>query len=140
VRPLGTGSGLLIGQVRRHGGQRTVFGHRQVLGMGTEPAPVLQSAVAEHPVADRQGRDATADRLDLAGKLIAQDRHLRPDQPGEQPHDEGLARPEAGVRPVHRGRMNLDQHLVAGGRRLVHLGDPHHLRRTVAGVYGCPHG
>jgi SAM-dependent methyltransferase len=34
LRTLGTRSGLLEGHVRRHGRERTVRGHRQVLGMG----------------------------------------------------------------------------------------------------------
>jgi hypothetical protein len=35
--------------------------------------------------------------------------------------DEGLGRPQAAVRPVHRCGANLDQHLVVLGRRLVQL-------------------
>jgi hypothetical protein len=79
VRPLGTRCGLLESQVRRHGRERTVFGHRQVLGMGAEPGPV----VAEHPIADLEGRDAAADRLDLSGKFIPEDGHPWSCEPGE---------------------------------------------------------
>jgi hypothetical protein len=60
--------------------------------MRTEPAPVLKSAVSEYPVTDREGRDATADRLDVSRKLIPEDRHPWSEKPGEEPHDEGLAR------------------------------------------------
>jgi hypothetical protein len=59
VRTLGTGGGLLVGHVRRDGRKRTVFGRRQVFSMRTEPAPVLKSAVSEHPLADLEGRHAT---------------------------------------------------------------------------------
>ena len=38
--------------------------------MGTESAPVLQSAVAEDPVADLEGGDAAAGRLDVSGESL----------------------------------------------------------------------
>jgi hypothetical protein len=104
--------------------------------MRTEPVP----AEAEHPLADLEGRDATADRLDLSRELVPEDRHPWPEKPVEEAIDEGLGRPHAAVGPVHRGRVNLDEHLVVLGRRLVHLCDPNHVRRTVSGVHCCLHG
>ena len=41
----------------------------------------LISAVSEHPVANLEGRDTTADRFDLSRKLVSQDLRLRPDNP-----------------------------------------------------------
>jgi hypothetical protein len=38
---------------------------------------------SEYSVTDLEGSDTTADRLDDSGKLIPEDRHLWPDQPGE---------------------------------------------------------
>ena len=112
VRALGAGSGLLVGHVRRHGRERTVLGDRQVLGVSTEPA----LAESEHLVADREGRDAAADRLDHSRELIPEDRRPWPDEPAEEPNEEGLARPEAAVRPIHRRRVDLDEHLVVPDR------------------------
>ena len=117
VRTLGTGSGLLVGHIRRHGREQTVFGNRHVFGMSTERAFV----VPEHPVADLEGRDAGADRLDYSCELIPEDRHPWSDESAEQSHDEGLGSPEAAVRPIHRRRVNLDEHLVVSGRRLFHV-------------------
>ena len=57
---LGTASGLLVGQARRHGRQRSVLGNRQVLAMSPERAFV----VSEDPLADLQRVDGTADRID----------------------------------------------------------------------------
>src|SRR5215207_3782065 len=136
VRTLGAGRGLLEGHVRRHGRKRTVLRHRHVFSVRAEPGPV----VAEHPVADLKGGDATADRLDFSGEFIPEDGHPWSCEPGEEPIDEGLGRPQGAVCPVHRRGMDLDQHLVVLGRRLLDLGDPNHVRRTVAGVDGCLHG
>jgi hypothetical protein len=55
--------------------------------MGTEPAP----AEPEHPVADLEGGDPTADPLDDSRKLTPENRHPWSEQPGEEPIDKGLA-------------------------------------------------
>jgi hypothetical protein len=65
--------------------------------------------VSEHLVADPERRDAAADRLDHARKLSAQDRRPGPDKPGEESHEEGLGSPVGAVRPIHRGRVDLDE-------------------------------
>src|SRR4029450_6958165 len=85
---------------------------RQVLGVGAEPLP----GEAEDPVADREGRDLTADRLHRARELTALDLRPRSSQPGEEPREERPGPPEPAVGPVHRGRVHLDQHLVVVGR------------------------
>jgi len=46
---------------------------------------------------------------------------LWPDGPGEESREEGFARPEAAIRPVHSRRVNLDEQLVVLGRRLFSL-------------------
>jgi hypothetical protein len=104
--------------------------------MGAERQPLEP----EHPLADPKGRDVTAHRLHGPGELSPQDRHPWPGQPGEGPNEEGPARPEPAVGAVHRGCMHLDQDLVALGGWPVHLGDPDHVRRTVAGADCCLHG
>jgi hypothetical protein len=134
VGPLGTGRGLLEAQLRRDGGQEPVLGDGQVLGMGAERQPFE----AEYPLADPGRGDAPASCLHGSGELGPQDRHPWPGQPGEGPNEEGLARPEPAVGAVHRGRMHLYQDLVVLGGRLVDLGDPDDVRRTVAGVDRCP--
>jgi len=77
--------------------------------------------VSEYPVADLEGRDATADRLHFSRKLIPEDGHPWPDEPRQESHDEGLGRPVMAVRLIHGCRVNLDEQLVVLGRRLVHL-------------------
>ena len=98
--------------------------------MSTERALV----VSEHVLADRERRDATADGLDHPGILAPQDSRSRPDEPGEQSHEEGLSRPARAVRPIHRRGTNLDEHLVVPDGRLLHLSDPNHLRWAVPGI------
>jgi hypothetical protein len=104
--------------------------------MGPERSP----AEPEHPVADREGGDPAADRLHLAGELGPEDRHPRPPQPDEEPVEERLGRPHPAVGPVHRDRMDPDQHVVVLDGRLLHLNDPDDLRRTVPIANRCPHG
>ena len=87
VRTLGAGSGLLVGQVRRHRREPIQVADDHVFGMSTERALV----VSEHPVADLEGRDTAADRLDLSRKLGPEDRRSWPDEPGEESQDEGFA-------------------------------------------------
>jgi hypothetical protein len=111
------------------------LGHGHIFGVGTEPGPV----VAEHPVADLKERDTTADRLDCSCELVPEDGHPWSEKPGEESINEGLGRPQAAVGPVHRRGVNLDEHLVVLGRRLVYFGDPNHVRRTVSGVNCCLH-
>ena len=117
MRTLHTGSGLLIGHARRHGGKRTVLGNRHVLGMSTERTLV----VPEHSVAGLKRRDAAADSLDHSGELIAQDRRSWPGEPGEESHEEGLGSPAGAVSPVHGCRVDLDEHLVVLDSRLLHF-------------------
>ena len=136
VRALGTGCGLLEGPVRRHRCHGTVLRDRHVLGVRAERTLV----VAEHPVAYLEGGDTTADGLDFAGELIPQHCHPRPDQPGDEPHEEGVCRPGRAIRPIHRRRAHPHEDLVVLGCRLVHLGDADHLGRSVAGVHRCLHG
>ena len=69
VRAFGAGSGLLVGHVRRHRRDRGVLRDRQVFGMRAEPA----LDVSEHPVADLEGGDAAADRLDHSRELGPED-------------------------------------------------------------------
>jgi hypothetical protein len=53
--------------------------------VGAEPPP----GEAEHPVADLEGRDVTAGRLDLARELTALDPGPWSQQAGEQAREEG---------------------------------------------------
>ena len=82
---------------------------------------------AEHPVADREGGDLSADRLHGSGELGPQDRHPWPGSPVRARTKKGLParNPQGGA--VHRRRVDLDQHLVVLGVQLVHLGDPDHV-------------
>jgi hypothetical protein len=86
--------------------------------MGTEPAPVAKSAVSEHPVADLERRDATADRLDLSANSLPSTVTF------------GLISPvkslvKRACPPGSRSRSDSpswrepDQHLVVLGRRLL---------------------
>src|SRR5690348_4009681 len=65
--------------------------------------------VSEHLVADPKRRDAAADRLDHARKLSAQDRRPGLDKAGEGSHEERPGSPIGAVRPIHRGRVDLDE-------------------------------
>ena len=51
----------------------------------------------------------------------------------------GLPARNAAVRPVHRRRTHLDEHVVLPGRGLLDVGDPHHVRRAVSDVHGGLH-
>jgi hypothetical protein len=108
VRTLGAGSGLLVGQVRRHVRERAVLGNRHVLGMRTERSFVI----SEYLVADCVSRDATADRFNYTCELVPQNRGPWPAEASEEFHEEGLGRPARAVRAVHCRRMNLDEYLV----------------------------
>lgn len=68
MRAFGTGRSLLVSQVRQDGRERTVFGDRHVFSMSTERA--AESDESEHSVADLEGHDVTADRLDSSRKLV----------------------------------------------------------------------
>src|SRR5271166_6445544 len=46
VRTLGTGSGLLVGHVRRHGRERAVLGNRHVLGVSAERASLYPNTLS----------------------------------------------------------------------------------------------
>ena len=76
--------------------------------MGTERALV----VAEHLVADRERRDATADRLDHPANSLPRTVARGLVKPGEQSHEEGLGGPARAVGPIHRRGVNLDEYLV----------------------------
>jgi hypothetical protein len=127
VRTLGTGCGLLLGHVRRHGRERAVLGDRHVLGVSTERALV----VPEHSVAGLERRDATADRLDYSRKLSPEDLRSGPCESGEESHEEGPDSPVGAVCPIHRRRANLDEHLVVPGSRLL----TSEIRATSGGPY-----
>jgi hypothetical protein len=105
-----------MGQVRRDGRERTVRGNRHIFSMSTKRA--AEPDEPEYPVADRDRCDTGADRLDFSGELVPQDRPPWLDKPGEESREEGLARTEAAVRPVHGRRVNLDEQLVVLGHRL----------------------
>ena len=72
MRAFGTGRSLLVSQVRQDGRKRTAFGDRHVFSMSTERA--AESDESEHSVADIEGRDVTADRLDSSRKIVPHDR------------------------------------------------------------------
>jgi hypothetical protein len=63
----------------------------------------------------------TADRF-LMTEMIA---HIRLIDhsivPGEESHEEGLGGPAGAVRPIHRRRMNIDEHPIVPDSRLLHL-------------------
>ena len=59
--------------------------------MGPEGGPTEP----EHPIADLEGRDPVADRLDLTGELGAEDLRARSPKPQEQPVDPRPGRPQA---------------------------------------------
>ena len=117
VRTLHAGSRLLVGEVRRHVCERAVLGNRHVLGMST----VWPLVVSEHLVADLKGSDTTADRVDHAGKLVAENRRAWPDKPGEKSHEEGVRSPACAVGPVHRHCVDPHQHVMIAGDRPLHL-------------------
>ena len=127
---LGARGGLGIGQVGRHGREGRVLRDRQVLGVGSERALV----VAEHVLADRECRDAASDLRDAPGELTSQTPRAGPEQPGEQPHEEGLGGPTGAVGPVDGCGMDLDEHVGDSNGRLVDLDDPDHFRWAVPGV------
>ena len=106
----------MVSQVRRDGRERTVRGNRDMFSMSTKRA--AEPDEPEYPVAGHERCDTVADRLDFPGKLVPQDRPPWLDKPGEEPREEGLARTEAAVRPVHGRRVNLDEQLVVLGYRL----------------------
>src|SRR5262249_37711200 len=64
VRAFGAGSGLLVGQALRDRREWPVSRNREVFGVCAKWA--AESAEPEHPVADREGRDTIACRLDFA--------------------------------------------------------------------------
>src|SRR5262249_7590818 len=119
VRAFGAGRGLLVGQARRDGRERPVFGNREVFGVGTKRA--AEPDEPEHPVAGREGRDTVAGRLDFPGKLVPEDRLAGPDEPGEESGKERLARADTAVGPIYGGGVNLDEQLVVLGGRLFNL-------------------
>jgi hypothetical protein len=135
VRAFGAGSGLDEGQGRSKGGDGAVLGKRHVLGMSPKPVP----AVAEYPVTDREGRDRTPHRLDHAGELVAEDGPLRPPQPGDGTHEEGLRGTEPAIGSVHSRGVHPHKQLVVSGDRLIHVDDAYDLGRTVTGVDGGLH-
>jgi hypothetical protein len=96
--------------------------------------------VPEHPVADLEGRDVTANGLDLSRELVPRTVTLGLMSPLNNLRMKGLAAPVTAVRPIHCRRVNLDEHLVVPGRRLVHVRDPNHVRRAVSGVDCRLHG
>jgi hypothetical protein len=100
--------GPLLERERVRQRQRLIGRNRDELGMAAEPRS------GHHPVADREARDAVADRIDLSGDLVADDarrrRRVRIDaraghqvgevdarRPDGDPH---LARPGLRVRPL----------------------------------------
>ena len=103
--------------------------------MSPEP-PFVES---ENLVADLERRDAFADRLDHSRELAPENRCLWSEKSAEESNEERLGGPEAAVRPIHRGHMNLDEHRVVRCRRLVNLCDSNHFRRAIPGVDGGPH-
>jgi hypothetical protein len=105
------------------------------LGMAAESA----LAVAEDAVTALECRDGAADCIDPSGELGSHDRYSWPSEPREEPRDEGLGRPIAAVGPVHRGRMDPDQHLVPPRDRLFCLPDPNDVGWAVPCVNRCPH-
>lgn len=60
-----------------------------------------------------------------------------PPEPGEEPENEGLGRPVAAVRPIHRRRVNHDEHLVLVWFRLAHFRDPNDVGCAVTRVNRC---
>jgi hypothetical protein len=68
VRAVGTGSRLLVSQVRRDGRQRTIRGNRDIFSMSTKRA--AEPDEPEYPVTGREKCDTVADRLDFPGKLV----------------------------------------------------------------------
>ena len=77
--------------------------------------PVL--AEPEHAVAGLERGHARAERLDDAGELAAEDRHLRLRQAGEEPDDPRMGGAEATVGAVHGRRVDPDEHLAVAGDR-----------------------
>ena len=113
---------------------RAVFRNGHVFGMTTECTVV----VSEHSVADLEGCHG-APTSSTSGELIAEDCQPWPDNASKESHDKWLCSPETTICPIHRGRMNLDEHLVVSDRRLFHVGDPNHIRRAVPRVDCCLH-
>lgn len=135
VRTFGARGDLLVAHVRGDRGDRPSSRHRHVLGVRAEP----ELAEAEHAIADLEGCDSSADRLDLSGELGPQDGRLRPEEPAEEADDPWFGRSEAAVGAIDGRCVNADEHLVVPERGLVDLHDLDHVRRTVSRAHGGLH-
>jgi hypothetical protein len=109
-------SGLLVGHVGRHRRDRTVLGNRHVLGMSAERASLYPNTLSPTP------NDATplptasttpANSVPRTGDrgLISPVRNLM----------KGPGSPVGAVRPVHRRRVDLDEHPDVPRSRLLHF-------------------
>src|SRR3990172_6473040 len=105
-----------------------------------DDAAVLPAVVAhQRMIRRRRATHLVCGLEEVDAVLFAEDRHLRLEEPAEETDDPRLGRPEAAVRPVHRRRVNLNEHLVGPGRRRLDVRDPDHLRRAVPHSHGGLH-
>src|SRR5664279_2018074 len=103
-------------------------------------SPETAFVVAEHPVADRESRDAAAHGGNLSGKFVAENRSPRLDRAVDHPEWSGPTRAVGAIRSVHRRCVHPDQDVVGPSHRGVNVQDPDHRRRTVPGLHGSLHG
>ena len=144
-RAVGHGGGLGIAQGRRHG-HHDAAGPAPAgadgLGVGAEPHP----RCAVHAVPGREAGHPVAERLDLAGELLAEDPHPRPEdaerQADGEPDPRGELEPaDLAVRPRGGRGMHADEHLARLGARRLDLLEPEDVRAAVRcaddRLHGC---
>ena len=125
MRSLSAGSSLGIGQVRRHG-RKAVLQEWPCIRHDHR----MYGRCIEHSVADLEGYYSAANFFDDSGKLLPK---LPPvaAEASKESHDEWLCSPETTICPIHRRRVNLDEHLVVFDRRL----STSEIRTTSGGPY-----
>ncbi len=109
--------------------------HAHELGVGAE-----SFVHAEHPVADVEAGHLGAALDDDAGELGAEDPVLGAAEPAEEADEPRAGEPEPAVGPIHRGRVDLDEHLVGRRNRAGDLVDPQHVGVAVPIVDRGAHG
>jgi len=135
VRALGTRSGLLERRVCGDVRDQTPGLDGHVLGVRSECA----FAVAAHPVAQPERRNAAADLLDFAREFGSEDGDLWPREATEEPDWERGSSAIAAVRPIDGGGANPDDELVVSGSRFVDLFESHDFGWAIPGANSCFH-